>query len=149
MRSQSWHIRYAIALLLIPIAACSDFPRDPDATLKKIEARREVRVGVAGTLPPEALRLISTIERRTHATARISNGTLEPMLLRLDEGSLDLVIAPFRKGSPLSAPNALSPPVLTVGSGKTATEWRAAMQNGENRWIMLVETSARAVAPPE
>lgn len=149
MRSQSWHIRHAVALLLIPLAACSDVPRDPDATLDKIETRHEFRVGIAGTLPPEALRLISTIERRTHATARISDGALEPMLAGIDEGSLDLVIAPFRKDSPLAAPNALSPPVRTIGSGKTATEWRAAMKNGENRWIMLVETSARAVAPPE
>ena len=34
----------------------------------------------------------------------------------------------------------------TEGRGKAAVEWRAAMRNGENRWISLVEINARRVA---
>ncbi len=139
----------AAALLLITPSACSDFPRDPNKTLEQIETRREIRVGAAASLPPEATKLLSTIERRTHATAHVSTGTLEPLLVSLEGGDLDLVIAPFRKDSALAATASLSPPILVVGRGKQASEWRAAMRNGENRWIMLVETSARSVGASE
>ncbi len=86
------------------------------------------------------------LETATGAQARRTSGPVEPLLQAVENGDLDLVIAPFRADTPVSTTNALSPPIRTDGKGKNAIEWRAAMRNGENRWISLVEIKARQVA---
>lgn len=134
---------------MLLLTACGDLPRDPDGTLERIENSKEIRVGATTALPPKATRLLETIERRTHATAHVTTGALEPMLARLDEGEVDLVLAPFRADSPLTTSTTLSPSILRSGKGEKVTEWRAAVKSGENRWLVLVETSARAVGAPE
>jgi hypothetical protein len=131
------------ALIALPLAGCDALPKDPDGTLTAIEARGEIRVAATAPLPPEALRLLDRLQKRTHAISRVETGELEPLLARLDEGGVDLVVAPFRKGTLLETAAALSPPLATSGQGEKAIEWRAAMKNGENRWISLVEASAR------
>lgn len=133
----------AATLIALPLAACDALPKDPDGTLTAIEARGDIRVAATAPLPPEALRLLDQLQKRTHAIPRVQTGELEPMLVRLDGGGIDLVIAPFRKDTLLEAGAALSPPLATTGQGKKAIEWRAAMKNGENRWISLVEASTR------
>ena len=80
---------------------------------------------------------------------RVQTGELEPLLASLDDGGVDLVVAPFRKGTLLEAAAALSPPLATTGQGEKVIEWRAAMKNGENRWISLVEASARDAGNPQ
>jgi len=131
-------------LIALPLAACDALPKDPDGTLAAIETRGDIRVAATAPLPAEALRLLDRLQKRTHAMPRLQTGELEPLLSRLDEGGVDLVIAPFRKGTLLETSAALSPPLATSGRGERAIEWRAAMKNGENRWISLVEASARS-----
>lgn len=133
----------AETLIALPLAACDALPKDPNGTLDAIEARGDIRVAVTAPLPAEALGLLDRLQRRTHAIPRLQTGELEPMLARLDDDGVDLVIAPFRKGTLLETSAALSPPLATSGHGEKAIEWRAAMKNGENRWISLVEASAR------
>ena len=139
----------AATLIALPLAACGALSKDPDGTLAAIEAGSDIRVAATAPLPPEALRLLDQLQKRTHAIPRVQTGELEPLLASLDDGGVDLVVAPFRKGTLLEAAAALSPPLATTGQGEKVIEWRAAMKNGENRWISLVEASARDAGNPQ
>jgi DNA-binding transcriptional LysR family regulator len=134
------------ALGALLLTACDRFPRDPEHSLDDIRARGILRVGVPQDMPPEAGALLQRLESATGARTRRTAGPVEPLLQAVEDGDIDLVIAPFRKDTPSATANALSPPICTEGSGKKAIEWRAAMRNGENRWISLVEINARQVA---
>lgn len=139
----------AATLIALPLAACDALPKDPDGTLHAIQTRGDIRVAATAPLPPEALRLLDRLQTRTSAIPRLQTGELEPLLARLDKGDVDLVVAPFRKGTLLETSAALSPPLATSGQGEQAIEWRAAMKNGENRWISIVEASARDAGDPQ
>ncbi len=147
-RGREWRTaRLALAaLFMFQLIACDRFPQDPENTLDRIGERHVVRVGVEQPIPPEGSNLLAQIEQATGARAVISRGGVEPLLAKLDKGAIDLVIAPFGKETPWAAEAALSPPIRVDGRGKDATEWRAAMRSGENRWIMLVEINARRVS---
>lgn len=136
---------FALATALL-LAGCDRFPRDPAHSLDDIRARGTIRVGTGQDLPPEAKQLLKRVEKAAGAKAELQRGALEPLLDKLEAGEIDLVIAPFTKATPWATMRALSPPLRTEGRGERAVEWRAAMRNGENRWIFLVETSARKVA---
>jgi DNA-binding transcriptional LysR family regulator len=131
----------ALALLFLP--GCSQLPQDMDGTLRIMDQRGSFEVGIAGAMPPEARRLLTHLEQATGSKVDVRSGSLEPLIDDLETGRLDLVIAPFRKDSPLVADVALSPALSATGTGDQPTQWHAAMRNGENRWIMLVETNVR------
>jgi len=143
-----------VALALVGLlAACDSLPRDPEHTLEDVRARHAIRVGEVlsetQAMPVEAGRLLRGLEAATGATAEITRGPMEPLLQKLDSGKLDLVIAPFAKDTPWVALASLGPVLRTEGSGEERIEWRAAMRNGENRWIMLVESRSRQAAREE
>ncbi len=73
-------------------------------------------------------------------------GSGETLFKRLDDDSLDLVIGRFRADTPWTTMAAFSPPLASHGEGKDRIELKAAMRNGENRWIMTVERASRAVS---
>lgn len=134
------------AVFLLP--ACHGLPQDPEDTLENVRTARQFRVGlVAGT--PDTLelrRLLGEIERQTGARPRVAGGASEALLTDLSEGKTDLVLGAFAKDSPWKTRVAFTPPLRSTGSGKHAIEVKAAMQNGENSWIMLVERASRKVS---
>lgn len=138
--------RTAIILAVLLLGGCDSFPRDPSHSLDDIRARGTIRVGVQPNPPPQATALLQRLERATGAKAQVRGGNLEPMLQKLEDGDIDLVIAPFKKDTPWAMQSALSPPIRSEGQGDAVIEWRAAMRSGENRWIILVETNARKIA---
>lgn len=131
------------ALLL---GGCDRFPSDPGHSLDEIRARGTIRVGVPQDMPPEAGALLRRLESATGARVQRTTGAVEPLLQAVEDGDIDLVIAPFRKDTPSATTNALSPPIRIDARGKKPIEWRAAMRSGENRWVSLVEINARQVA---
>lgn len=135
-----------IAIVTLLLAACDRFPGDPGQSLENIRSRGTIRLGAPDDIPPEASALLRRLEKKTGARTLRRSGEIEPLLQAVEDGDIDLVIAPFRKDTPSATVNALSPPIRTDGSGEKAIEWRAAMQSGENRWISLVEVNARQVA---
>ncbi|MGF7149178.1 hypothetical protein FHS96_002820 [Sphingomonas zeicaulis] len=143
--------RVAVLAFLILITGCDALPRDPGGTLKRVETTHRLMVGVAAGLPisrnDRPVRLIEALERHTGARAEISRGAAEPLFTALRAGRLDLVIAPVAADSPWATEVAFGPPLAIAGTGDERLELVAAMRNGENRWIMLVERSSRAVAP--
>lgn len=138
-------------MLLLALGGCNALPRDPEGTLARVEASRVIRVGLvddAGVDGVAPARLIRALGQATGARARIVPGAQEPLFAALDQGRLDLVIGPFAKDSPWARHVALAPPIAAGGEGEERIELAAAARNGENRWIMLVERSSRAVAGP-
>ena len=68
---------------------------------------------------------------------------MESQLARLEEGDLDLVIGEFHEKTPWAAPVAIIEPLSTRRAGKRVLELAPAAQNGENRWIALIEREVR------
>lgn len=77
----------------------------------------------------------------------IETDAAEPLLLRLEEGELDLVIGRVSADTPWS--KRVSPlPALSHENGGTI-ELTAFARHGENRWIALLDHQARdSAAPP-
>ena len=137
-----------LALLILP--GCDALPQDPDGTLHRIRTARVLRIGIDHHPPPPAAQtLIATIARETGATPRLSRGTIDPLIVALDEDALDLVIAPVAKRTPWKTQVAMAPPIAAGGSGDARIEWRAMVKNGENRWLVLVEHASRPLAPAD
>lgn len=141
-------VLFPVVLLLL--GACNLLPHDPEGTLSNIERSGVLRVGmVADPNPIDAQRanqLIHHLEASTHAKARIVEGAAEPLIGGLENGKLDLLIGPFASDTPIKTIVALGPPLASRASKDDRIDLVAVMRNGENRWIMLVEKSSRAVA---
>jgi hypothetical protein len=145
-------VRRLSCLLLLAAASCSEFPADPDGTLERIREQRVFRVGLVrlpgdGGIAAPAARLLQRVGQAAGARPRLERGEMEVLLHRLEEGEIDLVIGRFEAKSPWTGLVSLSPPLHKEKSGKAEFRLAAAMRNGENAWIGLVEREARAVAP--
>ncbi len=139
--------RSAFALLLL--GACDALPRDPAGTSARIERSRTFTIALADPAirsAPQVGRLVEEIERRTKAHARWRSGSGEPLFQQLDDGRLDLVIGRFTADSPWATDVAFAPALSKSGSEDVPIELKAAMRNGENRWIMTVERASRAIS---
>jgi hypothetical protein len=139
-------IRIAGLLLLI-LGACDALPRDPEHSSERIQQSRTLRIGITDPkLVPEAQRLVAALAQQNSARPIMRQGALEPLIVDLDAGRLDLIIAPMAKRSPWKTLVAPGPALTHIGEGKERVEWRALMKNGENRWIMQVEGASRRVS---
>lgn len=92
--------------------------------------------------------LLGRVARASGAGGQVESGDSEPLLNRLEEGELDLVIGRFEAASPWKRMVSFSPPLRIKKHGKTKFHLVAALRNGENAWIGLVEREAREVAEP-
>lgn len=142
-------IAMAGMMMCAALAACDDLPRDPAQTSDRVKVSRRFTVALADRdLRTDAMarRLIGEVERRSGARAHWTTGTEEALFRQLDEGGTDIVIGRFRADSPWTTGVAFAPALTTYGKGKDRLELKAAMRNGENRWIMTVERASRAVS---
>lgn len=139
-------------ILCLLVAGCDNYPRDPEGTSDRIADSRQIRVGIAHLHDARdragARRILEHMSHESGARLAIRADAAERLLYDLEEGRLDLVIAPFHARTPWAAMVALSPPIVIHGRTNKGTQLRAAMRSGENRWIMRVEKAARAVAEP-
>jgi ABC-type amino acid transport substrate-binding protein len=136
------------AILLI--GGCDAIPADPDGTLDRIRAERRFKVGViasaaAPLAPGRARDLLGRLARATGARPALEPGAAEPLLTRLEEGDLDLVLGEFAEKSPWAAQVTLTDPIAVNGAIMLA----AASRNGENAWIAVVDREARAASGVE
>lgn len=135
------------------MAGCSgDFPRDADGTLDRVRSSHGFRVGLVAPLgesglDPKVESFLHRVGRASGASARPERGDAEPLLKRLEEGELDLVIGRFDKKSPWGPLVTIGPPLRVERQGRAELHLAPVMQNGENGWIALVEREARNVAP--
>ncbi len=120
--------------------------------MERVRSQGSFRVGLVaplgqGRLDPKAAQLIQRVSASAGAQARLESGDTEPLLDRLERGELDLVLGRFEKKSPWARLVTFAPPLRVEKQGKTTFHLTAAMRNGENGWIALVEREARNAAP--
>lgn len=130
--------------LMMLLAACGPIPRDPDGTTEAIAARGYVRVGVTsdtGTLDGEQRR-IADLLRALGTPSRIERGATEPLLTRLEEGEIDLVLTPLAADTPWSKRVTLGPSLLAGEVAGRTHELRPATRLGENAFIGRVHRAA-------
>lgn len=142
----------ALLFLIACLTGCGAFPRDPHGTLQRIQQERVFRVGVVAPAEEtagagEAAELIKRVAARSGARPQMQVGEAEVLLHALEQGELDLVLGRFEKKTPWLALVTFSPPLRVEKKGKAVFQLAAAMRNGENGWIALVEREARNVAP--
>ncbi|HYG28745.1 MAG TPA: hypothetical protein VD887_00865 [Allosphingosinicella sp.] len=136
----------AFLIALAAVAACSDLPKDPDGTLKRVERERQFRVGIVESRagPPAPLRaLIARVAAATGARPAIERDAAERLLIRLEDGTLDLVLGEFEREGPWTMRVHMLPALARGRAGSRETVVAAAAAHGENRWIMLVDREAR------
>lgn len=122
-------------LLLLMLAGCANLPRDPDGTLERVQQEQRFAVGLVAD--GVGGRVVERVARETGAWPRVTRGQLEPLLIRLEEGELDLVVG--------GRFDAKSPWVKRVTLGpRLANGEHVVARNGENAWIALVQRATRA-----
>lgn len=135
-------------LLAMPflLSACADYPRDLEGTSEAIKSRKTMRIGiVAGSTSDAAPRraFIAELTRRTGARPFHVTGSAEALLLDLKSGKLDLVIGEFAKDTPWIDEVAVIEPIARRMVGKDELDLVPIARNGENRWVMTLETAVR------
>ena len=130
------------------LAACQDYPRDVEGTLARVRAERVVRVGLIAGAAEERDRAaiaayLDRVGKAAGARPEITRGAAEPLLLRLDQGALDLVIGDMAEGTPWVSDVMVIEPIAAHPLGKERILVSPMARNGENRWIMLLERAVR------
>lgn len=93
-----------------------------------------------------AQRVLSRISAVTGAKPSFQAGQLEPLLLALEAGELDLVIGGrFASDTPWKKRVKLGAPLNETETSHGSMTVRIAERNGENAWITLIDRETRAV----
>lgn len=142
-------LRMTIALIACSMATgCDHYPRDIEGTLDHVRDQREFRVGLvaSGNGSSHALLVgeyLGRVGRVTGAQPRITIGAAEPLLVKLEDGDLDLVVGQFATDSPWLTDVAVIEPLAQGQLRGRQVSLNPVARNGENRWIMLLEQQVR------
>ncbi len=91
-------------------------------------------------------RVLSRVSAVTGAKPSFQAGQLEPLLLALEAGELDLVIGGrFASDTPWQKRVNLGAPLNDTAISHQSMAGRIAERNGENAWITLIDRETRAV----
>jgi hypothetical protein len=139
-----------IACLAALLAGCGSLPRDPDGTLQRVRFEHAFRVGIIadGGAPAgnaEMAAFLARVSRATGARPMVRRGASEALLLDLEAGGLDLVLGSLAPKSPWADEVAILRPIAEPVAPQHLVV-TPIVRNGENRWIMLLEREADAVA---
>lgn len=138
--------RSTLCVLLLGISCCNAVPRDQSGTLERVRGEGILRVGmISGAAARHEPRLAAFIRHSATAVGvrpLLLEGAAEPLLLMLEAGEVDLVVGEFDRSSPWSARVHLLPPLTKMPRGDHEIEITAAVRNGENGLIMILEREA-------
>lgn len=140
---------FLLAALLVA-AGCEAIPKDQAGTLDRIGAERQFKVGIIASGSSLGLEreqaLLDRVANATKARPMIEAGASEPLLVRLEEGQLDLVLGELVPKSPWSTRVTILPPLAEDVTEQGYVHIVAVARNGENAWISLLHREAAAVA---
>jgi hypothetical protein len=141
-------MKYLLCLPMLMLVACQNYPRDTAGTLDRVHADHVIRVGlIAGEAEArDRARIAAYLDRVGKATGArpvVTRGAAEPLLLRLDQGALDLVIGDMSETTPWATDVMVIEPIGDTMIGKERVLLSPIARNGENQWIMLLERAVR------
>jgi hypothetical protein len=144
-------IRLPLMTAALLLGGCGAIPKDPDGTLDRIQAERSFRVGMIASSAQSAgldrqRLLVRRVAGASGASATVEHGAAEPLLMKLEEGDLDLVVGELAPASPWSKRVTILPPLGEQVTRDGHVHVVAMARNGENAWISLLYREARAVA---
>ncbi|WP_324748738.1 hypothetical protein SH591_08410 [Sphingomonas sp. LY54] len=130
---------------------CSEIPKDPEGTLDRVRVEGVFKVGlIASEQPPvgadRSRLLVERVGQQAEAEPQFEKGASEPLLAKLEEGKLDMVIGELAPASPWAKAVTLLTPLGEQVSQDGHVHLVVALRNGENAWIGLVDREVRAVA---
>lgn len=131
--------------LFLLLAGCG-IPRDIEGTSERIAATRVVRVGWDGGDAATARPFLDRLTGATGARLSFRRAPLEQLVHELDHDRLDVIVVPVRPDAALADEVALTDPLAGPTAEDRPVALRAAVRNGENRWLMTVEQAARGGA---
>lgn len=146
VRSASEMTARFLALALFATAGCAEFPQDPDGTADRVRAERAFRVGlISGDAGAEASAqsYLARVGATAGARALIERGAAEPLLAKLRDGGLDLVIGPMSPKSPWEHEVHFLPALQERVGREDYVRIVPMAPHGENRWIALLDKAAR------
>lgn len=131
---------FAVALLMLILVGCDDFPNDIAGTMKGVTEKGVLHAGMIADGPAEANErsLVQQVAQAVGVKAELDAGSAETLLRRLEEGKLDLVVGEFAKATPWGARVAFTPSPRAKSPPSHEPVLRAAVRLGENRWLMFV-----------
>lgn len=145
-------MRTLLFFSFILLAACDGIPRDPEGTLERIRREQVMHVGIVDGASPQGVglssALIAALAEDTGAKPVVTRGALEPLLVRLEAGEIDLMVGGrFAEDTPWKTRVTLGPPLASQVAAASTLNEHAVTRNGENAWIVLVQREAKALAP--
>jgi len=126
----------------------NDLPRDPAHTSDRILASGEIRIGLIENRRDDDFveliqaRLVDLLERRMSAKARYQYGSAALLIPLLERGELDMVLGRFDGSSPWKKRVFLATPLGELGHPSGSQVYQAALRNGENAWISIVDSGS-------
>jgi hypothetical protein len=140
-------IKASVAVLALALAACGPFPRDVAGTSEQVRRNGIVRVAFAKLDDAEESVAADFAARAAVAAgARVQmepSAPVERLFARLEEGEVDLVVAEVATDSPWLPEVAVLEPLASRREGRRELTLSPVARNGENRWIGLLEATAR------
>ncbi|HYO98346.1 MAG TPA: hypothetical protein VER33_27765 [Polyangiaceae bacterium] len=133
-----------LCAMLLSVAACDDYPRDPEGTLKRIQSSGLVRAGCSNHPPwvelsgamPRGTEVVLVDALARELGARVAwQGGAENLLTKLEEYELDVVVGGFANDTPWQERVAMSRPYAEQ-AGKPRV-WL--FPPGENAWQLRAE----------
>jgi len=139
-------IRASILCAALVLASCGQVPRDTEGSLERIRQNSRFRVGlISGSIDGErrGQLLLDHVARTSGARPVAESGAAEPLLQKLEEGRLDLVVGSMAEKSPWRTKVHFLPPLSRNDNAKPSI--MAMARNGENAWIALLHREAERV----
>jgi hypothetical protein len=139
-------------LFLLVCSSCSNFPADPQSTLKRVKREGSFRVGLVAstyrvTADPKVHGLLHSLGQQVEASPKVVEGEADVLLTKLEAGELDLVVGRFQKKTPWARMVTIGPPLRLIRDGRNEFILAPAAPNGENAWIAVIERIARDLSP--
>lgn len=140
--------RGLLLAFLALLSACERIPQDPEGTLDRIRDKQAIRVGIVSSGEKDASvqrALIARLQQATRANAVVERGATEPLLVKLQDGALDVVIGEFDTATPWNTHVTFVPETKTLADRGLKVASFAVARNGENEWITLLHREARSL----
>jgi len=95
-------------------------------------------------------RLVARLAKATGSQPSLEHDALEPLLLMLEAGELDMVVGGrFAEDTPWKTRVSLGPSFKTWTTASGTLSERAVARNGENAWIIFIQREAKALGASE